>query len=153
MTRTYRLGIDIGGTFTDLLLYEERDGAARVRLAKIPTSVDNRAAAVLAAIDATGIAAADLDLIIHGTTATATQQGEAIVERIENSGHSERCCAGSRQLDRKGNPVETAADRLDRPVLDHGHLGASGQVTSMFLGTKTQNACDRTLVVKRYQGY
>ena len=70
-------GIDIGGTFTDLLLYEPTPNGPIVRLAKIPTTVDNRAAAVLAAIDATGVAARDLDLIIHGTTATTN----AVLER------------------------------------------------------------------------
>lgn len=77
-TRPRRVaGIDIGGTFTDLLLYEETAGGASVKLAKIPTSLDNRAAAVLAAIDAIGVRAADLDLVIHGTTATTN----AVLER------------------------------------------------------------------------
>ncbi len=77
-TRPRRVaGIDIGGTFTDLLLYEETSAGPSIRLAKIPTTVDNRAAAVLAAIEATGISAGDIDLIIHGTTATTN----AVLER------------------------------------------------------------------------
>jgi hypothetical protein len=42
---------------------------------------------------------------------------------------------------------------------DHGmpsvacHLSTNSQVTSIFLGTKTQNAYDRTLIIKRYQGH
>jgi N-methylhydantoinase A len=71
------VGIDIGGTFTDLLLYEGAGEGARVRLAKIPTTTDNQAIGVLAAIDATGVSPADLDLIIHGTTATTN----AVLER------------------------------------------------------------------------
>jgi N-methylhydantoinase A len=71
------VGIDIGGTFTDLLLYEGTGESARVRLAKIPTTTDNQAIGVLAAIDATGVSPADLDLIIHGTTATTN----AVLER------------------------------------------------------------------------
>ncbi len=71
-------GIDVGGTFTDLLLYEAVAGeAGTVRLAKIPTTAGNQAHGVIAAIEATGVLPADLDLIIHGTTATTN----AVLER------------------------------------------------------------------------
>jgi N-methylhydantoinase A len=46
-------------------------------LAKIPTTAANQADGVLAAIAEAGIAAADLDLIIHGTTTTTN----AVLER------------------------------------------------------------------------
>src|SRR5262245_55276619 len=71
------VGIDVGGTFTDLLLYTTGAGRERVKLAKIPTTAANQAAGVLAAIAETGVAPADLDLIIHGTTATTN----AVLER------------------------------------------------------------------------
>lgn len=71
-------GIDVGGTFTDLLLYEAEAGeAGTVRLAKIPTTAGNQAHGVIAAIAAAGVLPADLDLIIHGTTATTN----AVLER------------------------------------------------------------------------
>jgi N-methylhydantoinase A len=70
-------GIDVGGTFTDLLLYEQGAAHPKVKFAKVPTTVPNQADGVLAAIAATGIAPADLDLVIHGTTATTN----AILER------------------------------------------------------------------------
>ncbi|MFE1597661.1 hydantoinase/oxoprolinase family protein [Methylobacterium sp. ID0610] len=71
-------GIDVGGTFTDLLLTEaEPGGPLRVRLAKVPTTVRNQAGGVLAAIAAAEAAPADLDLVIHGTTATTN----AVLER------------------------------------------------------------------------
>ena len=72
-------GIDVGGTFTDLLLLEtdEREGTARVHLAKSHTTPDNQAAGVLDAIIAAGTTPAALDLVIHGTTATTN----AILER------------------------------------------------------------------------
>jgi N-methylhydantoinase A len=70
-------GIDIGGTFTDLLLYEEGPDGAVVRLAKIPTTVADRADGVMAALDATGVPVREIDLIIHGTTATTN----AVLER------------------------------------------------------------------------
>ncbi|MET7242761.1 hydantoinase/oxoprolinase family protein [Methylobacterium sp. EM32] len=70
-------GIDVGGTFTDLLLTEADQSGVRVRLAKVPTTVRNQAEGVLAAIAAAKVAPADLDLVIHGTTATTN----AVLER------------------------------------------------------------------------
>jgi N-methylhydantoinase A len=70
-------GIDVGGTFTDLLLTETSAAGARVMLAKIPTTASNQALGVVAAIAETGLSPGDLDLIIHGTTATTN----AVLER------------------------------------------------------------------------
>jgi N-methylhydantoinase A len=74
MTMRRVAGIDVGGTFTDLLL-QDADGS--VRLAKVPTTAANQADGVLAAIAAAGSDPASLDLIIHGTTATTN----AVLER------------------------------------------------------------------------
>ena len=76
-------GIDVGGTFTDLLLTEAGpDGAVAVRLAKVPTTARNQAGGVLAAIEAAGVGPAALDLIIHGTTATTNALLERKVARV-----------------------------------------------------------------------
>lgn len=69
-------GIDVGGTFTDLLLIDETNGGA-VRIAKTPTTVENQAHGVIAALAATGFPIADIDLIVHGTTTTTN----AVLER------------------------------------------------------------------------
>ncbi len=70
-------GIDVGGTFTDLVLYKRGAGASRVRVAKVPTTSPNQAAGVMAAIAAAGVTPAELDVVIHGTTVTTN----AILER------------------------------------------------------------------------
>jgi N-methylhydantoinase A len=74
-------GIDVGGTFTDLLMTEGDGANLRFHLAKVPTTTENQALGVLHAIQATGqatgIKPADIDLIIHGTTATTN----AVLER------------------------------------------------------------------------
>ena len=70
-------GIDVGGTFTDLLLTEADQSGVLVRLAKVPTTIRNQAEGVVAAISAAEVAPADLDLVIHGTTATTN----AVLER------------------------------------------------------------------------
>lgn len=69
-------GIDVGGTFTDLLLVDGANGGA-VRIAKTPTTVDNQAHGVIAALAETGFAIAEVDLIVHGTTTTTN----AVLER------------------------------------------------------------------------
>jgi N-methylhydantoinase A len=70
-------GIDVGGTFTDLVLTETTSGRTTIRLAKVPTTLPNQAEGVLAAIEAAGVAPRDLDLVVHGTTATTN----AVLER------------------------------------------------------------------------
>ena len=60
-------GIDVGGTFTDLVLL---DPGGAVRLAKTPTTVQNQAFGVLSALEAAEADLARLDLIVHGTTTT-----------------------------------------------------------------------------------
>jgi N-methylhydantoinase A len=71
-------GIDVGGTFTDLLLHEAAGGGPGVvRFAKVPTTSANQADGVMAAIAASGTEASTLDLVIHGTTATTN----AVLER------------------------------------------------------------------------
>ena len=44
-----RLGVDVGGTFTDLLLYDEATGA--VHLAKMPSTPADQSEGVLHGID------------------------------------------------------------------------------------------------------
>ena len=68
-------GVDVGGTFTDLVIFDATSGI--VRLAKVPTTLENQAFGVLAALDQAGADLAALDLIVHGTTTTTN----AVLER------------------------------------------------------------------------
>ncbi|HEY5324008.1 MAG TPA: hydantoinase/oxoprolinase family protein, partial [Caldimonas sp.] len=68
-------GIDVGGTFTDLIVVEPSSG--EVRIAKVPTTVENQAFGVIAALDAAQVAPAALEAIVHGTTTTTN----AMLER------------------------------------------------------------------------
>lgn len=65
----YRLGVDIGGTFTDIVLYDERGGTD---LAKVATTPDDPGRAVIeGAIDILAkhkISADQVSEIVHGTT-------------------------------------------------------------------------------------
>lgn len=69
-------GIDVGGTFTDLILIDGSAGG-RVYVAKTPTTVDNQAYGVVSALGATGFPIDRIDLIVHGTTTTTN----AVLER------------------------------------------------------------------------
>jgi N-methylhydantoinase A len=68
-------GIDVGGTFTDLIALDSASGT--VRLAKVPTTSENQAFGVLAALDEAGVPFDQLMLVVHGTTTTTN----ALLER------------------------------------------------------------------------
>ena len=69
------IGIDVGGTFTDLVMLESHSGA--VTIAKVPTTPDNQAYGVLNALQEAEADLSTVDLIIHGTTTTTN----AVLER------------------------------------------------------------------------
>ena len=69
------IGVDVGGTFTDMVMLESKTGA--VSIAKVPTTLDNQAFGVLAALNEAGAELSQVDLIIHGTTTTTN----AVLER------------------------------------------------------------------------
>jgi N-methylhydantoinase A len=73
-------GIDVGGTFTDLVLVDEATG--EVRFAKVPTTTDNQAFGVLAALDETGARLAGLEAIVHGTTTTTNAMLERKIAKV-----------------------------------------------------------------------
>ena len=73
-------GIDVGGTFTDLIVVDDATG--EVRIAKVPTTVENQAFGVLAAIDAAGVDPQSLDAIVHGTTTTTNAMLERKIARV-----------------------------------------------------------------------
>ena len=66
----WRIGVDIGGTFTDVALIDDASGA--IGVAKVPTTPRNLAEGVLSALDIAmqryGIAAVDVGLLSHATT-------------------------------------------------------------------------------------
>lgn len=68
-------GVDVGGTFTDLVIFDPASGD--VRLAKVPTTLPNQSGGVLAAFEAAAADLRDIDLIVHGTTTTTN----AVLER------------------------------------------------------------------------
>src|SRR2546425_7811019 len=60
------VGIDVGGPFTDLTAVDDATGT--VVVTKVPSEPRNEAAAVLAGLQALGIAGRDVRRLVHGTT-------------------------------------------------------------------------------------
>ena len=65
-----RLGIDVGGTFTDLLLFEEDSGA--IHLLKTPSTPEDQSVGIFTGIQKilaeAGSSPSDIQAILHGTT-------------------------------------------------------------------------------------
>jgi N-methylhydantoinase A len=64
--RHYLIGIDVGGTFTDVLCYDH--GEKRFLQAKVPSLPGEQWRGVLDALTALGIETAAIDGFVHGTT-------------------------------------------------------------------------------------
>lgn len=69
------VGVDVGGTFTDLIVVDP--GSQSVRVAKVPTTLDNQAHGVMAALAEAEVALDRVANISHGTTTTTN----ALLER------------------------------------------------------------------------
>ncbi|MDP7426865.1 MAG: hydantoinase/oxoprolinase family protein [Alphaproteobacteria bacterium] len=69
------VGVDVGGTFTDLIVLDKASG--EVRIAKVLTTPENQAFGVLAALDAAQVSLKRLESLNHGTTTTTN----ALLER------------------------------------------------------------------------
>ncbi len=67
---SYRLGVDVGGTFTDLLLINEDNGETWT--AKVPSTPEDSSIGVLNGVaricDESGVNPAEIELVMHGTT-------------------------------------------------------------------------------------
>lgn len=84
---TYRLAVDIGGTFVDAVLFDVDSG--EWRLEKSFTTPGNAAAGVNAAIKRLGIDGSSLDSFIHGTTLglnTVLEHKGAVTGILTNAG-------------------------------------------------------------------
>ncbi len=90
--RRIRIGIDTGGTFTDVVAFDEDSG--ELVTTKTPSTPSNPADGFLAGIDKVlgllGATGADIDAVSHGTTVATNQLLEGKVDRlgfITNTGY------------------------------------------------------------------
>ena len=95
MPKGWQVGIDVGGTFTDVIAVSRAHG--EVRVAKVPSRSDDRIAGLMAALAAVDLDWSAVDDLIHGTTivTNAIVQGEhARVALIATQGFSDTLAIG-----------------------------------------------------------
>ena len=61
-----RISVDVGGTFTDVILLDEK--TSRLRLEKVETTPQNPASGVLQGLEKIGAKLPEVDYFVHGTT-------------------------------------------------------------------------------------
>ncbi|MBK9244033.1 MAG: hydantoinase/oxoprolinase family protein [Burkholderiales bacterium] len=129
----WKVGIDIGGTFTDVVAVRPDDGS--VRSAKVPTRTDDRVAGLQAALAAIELDWADVADLVHGTTmvTNAIVEGNlAQVALVATEGFADTLAIGRQNrrhlyrldLPPKIDPLVPAQRRFEvRERLDHdGHV-------------------------------
>ena len=81
---SYRLGVDVGGTFTDLLLFDQQSGAFWRH--KTPSTPHDSSEGVLNGVTAicgeAGIAPSQIEFFLHGTTVATNAMLEGKGARV-----------------------------------------------------------------------
>jgi N-methylhydantoinase A len=128
----WRVGIDVGGTFTDLFAWDELDD--RQITSKVLTTKPDRSLGVMNALKEAGIEAKDVSHLMHGTT-TATN---ALITRdypevamVTTNGFRDTIEIGRQHRAELYNPYQTKPrpiiKRRYRYTLDE-RIGASGKI-------------------------
>lgn len=135
----YRLGVDVGGTHTDLVLNDMESGA--VRIEKLPSSPENPALAVLEGLKRllrTGVQPEEIVFFAHGTTVTtnALLEGKGSKIGLLINQDFRAICEVQTQARDEGNPFDHLFQRpshLVPPSLTHE---ISGRID--YLGNEIQ---------------
>ena len=134
---TYRLGVDVGGTFTDLLLVNEKTG--QTWKAKVSSTPSDQSVGVLRGIDRVckqaGVAPKEIQHVMHGTTVatnTVLTGTGARVGLVTTTGY--------RQVLQRVHVGDKAADRPDKQQVGEGPEAAAFKVHSRpFAGQRAGN--------------
>ncbi len=89
------LGIDVGGTFTDLVIYDTATN--RISLGKVPSTPDDQSRGILDGLAAIDVDPAALDTIGHGSTVatnTALERNGADMAALVTEGHRDILITG-----------------------------------------------------------
>ena len=148
MPNGWQVGIDVGGTFTDVIAVHRARG--EVRAAKVPSRTDDRIAGLVSALGAVDLAWSDVDDLIHGTTIVTNaiiQDDHADVALIATRGFSDTLAIGRQNrrhlyrldLPPKLTPQVPAERRFEvTERLDHG-----GQVLVALDPASVEDAIER----------
>ena len=151
----FRVGIDIGGTFTDVVFLND---AGRVFTRKVPSSVDNYARAIVESVaevfSEAGIGPADIRELRHGTTVASNAIVEhkgARVGLITSSGFRDileiRTLRMPRLYDMAWEKPPTLVPRYLRQVVDE-RINADGGVERAPSRADIEQAVGRLLAEK-----
>lgn len=149
--RMFVVGIDVGGTFTDLTAVDERSGRAVVT--KVPSRPRAEAEAVLAGLAALGIASRDVRRLVHGTTVgtnAVLERRGARVALLTTEGFRDLIEIGRTKRNIPALFVPTFV--RPRPVVERRHrfevaerLGADGRVRRPLDAASRDRALDGAL--------
>lgn len=130
----YRLGIDVGGTFTDLILFEE--GTNALHIAKVPSTVQNQSLGVMEGIDritaAHDLAPQQISFLLHGTTVATN----ALLERkgVPCALITTQGCRDLLQIGRQDRPSLYDSFARRAPVIVPRHLRFEVKERMLYTG-------------------
>ncbi|MBT6139623.1 MAG: hydantoinase/oxoprolinase family protein [Rhodospirillaceae bacterium] len=140
------LGIDVGGTFTDLVLRDSVTGT--MRALKTPSTPSNHAEGVMNAIRSTGVAPSEITAIGHGMTVatnTALEMNGARLGIITTRGFRDVLVIGrgnrTKLYDIKATRPEPLVERRNIVEVD-GRLTAAGEVHLALDEDQVKLACN-----------
>jgi N-methylhydantoinase A len=146
MTR-YRVSMDIGGTFTDVVAYDEQTGTFSA--GKASTTPDDLTRGVLTGLDRVVESGSDIDFMVHGTTqginAFLQRRGvPVLLLSTEGFGDIYHIARGNRRRlydvhYRKPEPLVARADIVEIP----GRLDPSGSQRTPLDESAVRAAADR----------
>lgn len=119
------IGVDVGGTFTDIVFHDSGDGTTHIH--KVPTTPDDPARGVLGGVtalcDRFEIARDSIDHVYHGTT-TATnailEHDGAVTGMITNEGYRDIIHIGRHQRPQHFS-IQQEIPWQDRPMVKRRH--------------------------------
>jgi N-methylhydantoinase A len=127
-----QLGVDVGGTFTDLVLSSD----AGVSVAKVPSTPGDQARGILDGLDRLPVAPADLQRLAHGTTVatnTVLERDGARLVLVTTAGFRDLLTIGRQDRPRLYDLAGRRPTPLvpsDRVVEVHERIAADGRVVT-----------------------
>ncbi|MEM8974072.1 MAG: hydantoinase/oxoprolinase family protein [Pseudomonadota bacterium] len=145
------LGIDVGGTFTDLVIYEPE--SKKLSLGKVPSTPEDQSRGIIDGIRSLGIEPGALKRVAHGSTVatnTALERSGADIAVLVTEGHRDILITGRGNRTLMYNIKATAPEPIvprDRCYQIPERLDVGGNVVVQLDETAVQSAAD-TLAAK-----
>ena len=147
MTIGWQIGVDIGGTFTDVVAYHP--ALDEIATAKVPSQPKNPITGLLMALKALGCRWDDADDLVHGTTmiTNAVVEGRlARVALITTEGFADTLAIGRQnrthlyRLDLAPKPPPLIDDELLFEVSER--VSVSGKITKELTERELEKVCN-----------